>query len=208
VSLYFAISSSELTVASGNFLREIFGHLLDQSNTNFRSDAERTAVKKLFETAATRMAPLLAGFLIAFYMLMLSGNATIMQGLLNRAGFSLRPSPSYITMELPYWLSGALAAAVISAMLPGSIGVLGQNAVMILAIPFLLLGLTVIHTLSRRSPNPRMVLVAFYFALFLFVGLINISLPALALLVLLGIAEQWISLRKRFSGPSANQEDE
>ena len=53
-----------------------------------------------------------------------------------------------------------------------------------------------------------MVLVAIYFALFLFVALVNFSLPILALLVLLGIAEQWTSLRQRFAAPGTNKEDE
>jgi hypothetical protein len=208
VAIYFAFSNNALETASGNFLREIFAQILDQSNANFRSDADRTLVKTLLETAVNRMAPMLAGFLLSIYLLMLIGNATITQSILNRAGISLRPSPSYVTMDLPRWISGALAAALVAAVLPGTIGILGQNAVLILSIPFLLLGLTVIHTLSRRTPNPKMVLAAIYFALFLFVVLVNISLPVLALLVLLGIAEQWFSLRKRFSAPGANQEDE
>ena len=190
------------------FARNHITQILDQSDANYRSNADRTLVKKLLEVATIRMAPLLAGFLLSIYLLMLIANATIMQGILNRAGLSRRPSPSYVTMELPRWLSGALAAAVVVAVLPGTIGILGQNAVLVLSIPFLLLGLTVIHTLSRRTPSPGMVLVAIYFALFLFAALINISLPILALLVLLGIAEQWTSLRQRIAAPGANQEDE
>ncbi len=208
LAIYFAFSSDALETVSRNFLREIFAQILDQSDANYRSDADRTLVKKLLEVATNRMAPLLAGFLLSIYLLMLIANATIMQGILNRAGLSRRPSPSYVTMELPRWLSGALAASVVIAVLPGTIGNLGQNAVVILSMPFLLLGLTVIHTLSRRTPNPSMVQVAFYFTLFLFVALINISFPILGLLVLLGIAEQWTSLRQRFAAPGANQEDE
>jgi len=208
IAIYFAFSSDTLVTASRNFLVEVFTPVLDQPNANFRSDAERTLIKKLFVVLINRMAPLLAGILLSIYFLMLIANATIMQGILNRAGLALRPSPSYIAIELPRWLSGALAAAVVAAFLPGTIGILGQNAALVLSIPFLLLGLTVIHTLSRRTPNPRMVLVAIYFALFLFVALVNISLPVLPLLVLLGIAEQWISLRRRFAAPGANQEDE
>jgi len=208
VAVYFAFSSNELETVSRMFLREMFGQIVDQSGAKFPSDTDRTVVKKILEAAANRLAPLLAGFLISVYLLLLIVNAAITQGILNQAGFSRRPSPSYVTMELPRWLSGALAGAAIVAILPGAIGVLGQNAVLILLIPFLLLGLTVIHTLSRRTPNPRMVLVAVYFALFLSIALINLSLPILALLVLLGIAEQWTSLRRRLAGPGANQEDE
>jgi hypothetical protein len=208
VAVYFGFSDDSMEAVSRNYLREIFSQILNQSDANFRSDTERKLVKNIMTVATARMAPLFAGFLISIYLLMVIANATITQGILHRAGLSLRPSPSYIELELPRWLSGILAAALILAFLPGTIGTLGQNALMITSIPFLLLGLTVIHTLSRRTPNPGLVLVAIYFALFLFLILINISMPILTLLILLGIAEQWISLRRRVVPPGANQEDE
>lgn len=208
IAVYFAFSGDTMTAVSENYLRQFFAQILDQSDANFRSDAERIRVKTFLAETTIGMAPLFVGFLLSVYLLMLIANATIMQSILNRAGLSRRPSPSYVTMDLPRWLSGALAAAVIVAVLPGMIGVLGQNAVMVISMPFLLLGLTVIHTLSRRTPNPGMVLVAIYFALFLFGALVKFSLPILALLILLGIAEQWTSLRQRFVAPGPNQEDE
>jgi hypothetical protein len=208
IAAYFAISSDELEMVSRNYLQEFFAQLLQQSDASFRSDTERTLVIRIFEAATIQMAPLLSGLFLSVYLLLSIVNATITQGILNRAGLSLRPSPSYVTMELPRWLSGALAAALAMTILPGAVGVLGQNAVMVLSIPFLLLGLTVIHTISRRSPNPGKVLVAIYFALFLLVVLVNFSLPILALLILLGIVEQWTSLRQRFAAPGTNQEDE
>ena len=208
IAIYFAFSSDTMEAVSRNYLREIFTQVLNHLDTSSRSDEERTFVKKIVMLATVQMASLFAGFLISVYLLILIVNATITQGILNQAGLSLRPSPSYVTLALPKWLSGALAVAMVLAVLPGTFGVLGKNAVMVVSIPFLLLGLTVIHTLSRRTPNPSMVQVAFYFALFLFVALVNISFPILALLVLLGIAEQWTSLRQRFAAPGANQEDE
>ncbi len=208
IAIYFAISTDTMEAVSRNYLREIFGQILDQSDANFRSDEERTLVKNVFAVAIDRMAPLLVGFLLSTHLLILTIFAAFTQGILNQVGLARRPSPSYIAMELPKWLSGALAAAVVVAVLPGTVGVLGQIAIMVVSIPFLLLGLTVIHTLSRRTPNPGLVLVAIYFALFLFFVLVNISLPIMALLILLGIAEQWTSLRQRFVAPGTNQEDE
>ena len=208
IGVYFAFSSSTLEGVSRGFLKDLFDQILNHSNTNFRSDADKTAVKNLFDIASDRLAPLLAGYLISFYLLVLVAISTLTQSLLGKAGLSRRPAPSYINLKLPRWLTGAFVACLLVTVLPNAIGILGQNAVLILSIPFLLLGLTVIHTLSRRSPNPGMVLVAIYFALFLFVALINLSLPVLALLVLLGIAEQWTSLRRRLAAPGVNQEDE
>lgn len=208
ITLYFAFSSNALEAVSRNFLNEVFGQFIEQSDVKFRSDADKTLVQNFLTALATQMAPLLAGLLLSIYLLILIANATITQGILNRAKMSLRPSPSYVTMELPKWLGIGLAIAIVVAILPGALGVLGKNAALLLATPFLLLGLTVIHTLSRRTPNPRMVLVAIYFALFLLVALIGASMPVIGLLTLLGIAEQWTSLRQRFAAPGANKEDE
>jgi len=52
------------------------------------------------------------------------------------------------------------------------------------------------------------VLSAFYIGLFLVGVLIGLAIPIMALMVLLGIGEQWFSLRQRFAAPGANQEDE
>ena len=208
VAIFIAMMGSSLETVSRSYLTEFFAQLMAQSEVNFRSDADKELVKSVFDVTTNQLAPLLVGYLIAVYLLVVIGIAAITQRILGRGGLSLRPALPYITLELPRWLIAAFAVAVIIAILPGTIGVLGRNAVLILSIPFLLLGLTVIHTLSRRTPNPGMVLVAIYFALFLLVALFKISLPIMALLVLLGITEQWSSLRQRLTAPDADKEDE
>ena len=51
-------------------------------------------------------------------------------------------------------------------------------------------------------------LAAFYLGMFLIGALLGLAIPLLALITLLGIVEQWIALRRRFSASGANQEDE
>jgi len=141
-------------------------------------------------------------------LLILIPNATIAQGILKRIGHSLRPSPAYTAISLPRWTSGALAIAVALTFLPGTLGGFGANAAFVLSTPFFLLGLTVIHTLSRRASKPGSVLAAIYIALFLLGVLLGMAVPLVGVIVLLGIGEQWISLRQRLTAGGANQEDE
>jgi hypothetical protein len=208
IVLFFALSGASLETVSRNYLQEIFAQFTEMSKSDSLSDADQALVTNRLELTARLLAPLLAGYWISFHLLLLIAIATLTQRILNRAGLAHRPTPSYITMELPQWLSVAMAVAIIALILPGTFSILGQNTLMILSIPFILLGLTVIHTLSRRNPNPQMVLAAVYFALFLLSALFNLSLPILALLMILGIVEQWASLRRRLTAPGANQEDE
>ena len=83
-----------------------------------------------------------------------------------------------------------------------------MNAALVVATPFLLLGLAVIHTLSRRASKPGSVLAVVYIALFLLGILLGLAVILLGAIALLGMLEQWISLRRRFAAGGANQEDE
>lgn len=205
IAIYLATSGHTLETISRDVLLKIATLFTNNADIQYQSAEHRAAAMKLWEESAYQTARVLAGITFSIILLKIVALATAAQGLLNRAGAALRPSPAYVALELPRWLAGALAAALVIALLPGGLGSFGRNAALFLSTPFFLLGLTVIHTLSRRSLKPGSVMSAFYMGLFLVAVLIK---PALALLVLLGIGEQWISLRQRFAAPGANQEDE
>lgn len=205
VALFFAMQGHTLETVSRDLLLKISTLFTDGTNIRYQSAEHRAAAKQLWEDSARQTATILAGLTFSVILLKLVAIATATQGMLNKSGMALRPSPSYTALELPRWLAGLFAVTVAASLLPGALGSFGRNAALFLSTPFFLLGLTVIHTLSRRSLKPGSVLSAFYMGLFLAAVLIK---PALALLVLLGIGEQWLSLRRRLMGPSANQEDE
>ena len=143
-----------------------------------------------------------AGMMLSVWLLITLVDTVLAQNLLARAGKSLRPTPSYSQIDLPRWLEFAFLIAIIAAFLPGTIGMLGRNASPLLSTPFFLLGLAVIHTLSRRIAARGAVLVALYFLLALVSWLS-------AVVVLVGLVEQWTSLRQRFSAPgNGTQENE
>lgn len=205
VAVYFASNGYSLETIAREHLLNIVTVLANSADVQYKSAEDRALVGKIWGDAAHQAAKFLAGYVFSIILLKLIAIATITQGILNRNGISLRPSPSYVSLELPRWLTGMLAIALGIAILPGSLGSFGLNATLFLSTPFFLLGLTVIHTLSRHSLKPGSVLSAFYMGLFLVSVMFK---PALALLVILGIGEQWFSLRQRFAAPGANQEDE
>lgn len=142
------------------------------------------------------------GMVLSVWLLITLVDTVLAQNLLARAGKSLRPTPAYSQIELPRWLEFAFLIAIIAAFLPGTLGMLGRNASPLLSTPFFLLGLAVIHTLSRRIAARGAVLVALYFLLALVSWLS-------AVVVLVGLVEQWTSLRQRFSAQgNGTQENE
>ena len=205
---YFYMSGNTLDAISRDFLQKIAAAISESGEFQFQNETDKVKFKNIFSQSANFMAPYFAGFILSITLLKMVAISTLTQGILKGAGVAIRPSPSYVELNLPKWLTVALALAIGASMLPGTIGSYGHNATLFLSIPFLLLGLTVIHTISRRTPNPRMILVTVYIALFLFSTGMGKSVPILAFIVLLGLLEQWLSLRRRIAPPDANQEDD
>jgi len=150
---------------------------------------------------AEAVAPFIPGWLISAWLVVFVVNGAVAQGLLTRIGQAGRPTPPYAAVELPFWLAAVLAAALLLSLLPGALGRFGQNALPVLSTPFLLCGLAVIHTLSRRLPGRGAVLAAVYLMLVL-LGWLSL------LLAVLGLAEQWLGLRRRFGNSGGKPEGE
>tara|TARA_Y100001936_G_C16080649_1_gene677521 strand:+ start:2491 stop:3426 length:936 start_codon:yes stop_codon:yes gene_type:complete len=146
------------------------------------------------------MAKYLPGMLLSVWLLITIINATLAQNILCRFGYAIRPRPSYSNFNLPGWMSIALAISILLSLIPGLLGDIGRNAAPLLSTPFFLLGLAVIHNLSHRVALRGAVLVGVYILLII-VGWLS------AIVVLLGVLEQWVSLRKRYSIQGGNQEN-
>jgi hypothetical protein len=160
----------------------------------------------LSETQAQDAAHGLAGIVLGMSalggMLWIVVNGTLAQSLLVRFARNMRPTPDYAALELPAWLGPALAAdAALAALVPGTVGLVAQNLLFVLALPYFLLGLAVIHTLARRLATRGMVLVLVY-GLLIFMGWAALMVAAL------GLLEQWGQLRRRFGPAGPGQEDE
>lgn len=145
------------------------------------------------ERVVNMMTPILPGFVAASWFVMTAINATLAQGLLARFGRNIRPSPDIVSMEFPNWFPiAAAAAALVGFLLPGALGFFGTNLAIILILPFFFMGLAVVHALCRGKSAGAFMLVTFYVIL-IFFGWLVIIVAAL------GLIEQWIGLRRRFT---------
>ena len=142
----------------------------------------------------------LPGTIIVMWLLTACMSAVLAQASLVRAGHARRPTPRYAVLDLPRWTGVALALAILLTLLPGQAGTLGRNGLLVLSLPFFLLGLATIHTLSQRLAGRGLLLGLVYVLVTLLVW------PAL-FVVILGIIEQWLLLRRRFAPPGTGRED-
>ena len=143
-----------------------------------------------------RMARTLPAMMAWVWMGITALNAVIAQNVAQKGNKALRPTPGYGRIEAPGWLAYALAVAVVLGLVgPDRLDYLGANAAAIFALPFFLVGLAVAHAFARRSSRRVLVLAVFYIALILLGDIAMFAVSAL------GLAEQFIHLRRRWAGP-------
>jgi len=135
---------------------------------------------------------LFPGLMAASWLVMVVLNAVIAQALAVRMGWNRRPSVALSELELPGWLWPAIGLAALLAVIgDGGLGFLGRALLIVLAVPYVFLGLAVIHALARRWSHRRLALGLFYATVMLF------GWPLLAVL-LLGFVEDWAHVRQRY----------
>jgi hypothetical protein len=133
---------------------------------------------------ANLLAMIMPGLVAASWMAMTLINGVLAQGLLARFGANWRPSPSLRALSLPRWFPVLPVFAAVATALGATIGFIGINMMIVLALPFCLAGLAVLHTIAHRFSRPAILLVSFYVAaglfgwplmLITFLGLIDAS---------------------------------
>ena len=135
---------------------------------------------------------ILPGIVATSWMVMTATNGSLAQGLLARFGASWRPSPDLAALGLPMWIPVLLASAAGATLLGETARFLGVNVLIVLAVPFCLAGLAVLHTVARRFPRPAVTLVTFY----LLAGFLGWPL---LLIAVLGLLDSPLGLRRRFA---------
>ncbi|NQV82632.1 MAG: DUF2232 domain-containing protein [Rhodospirillales bacterium] len=142
------------------------------------------------------MVPMFPGAIGISWLVMTILNAAVAQNVLVKLKKAIRPTPAYVDLQLPQWMSWPLIAAAAIALLgPGEIEYTGRNLAMILSLPFFLLGLSVAHTWVRGRPGARMMLVAMYLVM-VFSGWATLIVAAV------GLVELWSGLRHRMAMPT------
>jgi len=135
----------------------------------------------------------LLGFFVALWLVIFAGNGILAHGAVGWFGGGLAPAPAMASIALPRVVSIGFAAALVAAIAgSGEIAFVGINLAEILAMPLMFGGLGVVHAALARNPARAVWLTVFY-AVFLGIGL------TIAVIVALGVIEQWVGLRQRFA---------
>lgn len=134
---------------------------------------------------------LFPGLMATSWLVMIVLNGILAQALAARFGWNRRPTPDLALIELPSWLWPAVGVTGLMALIgDGGWGFLGRSLLIVFVVPYVFLGLAVIHALVRRLSHATWALVAVYGAL------VVLGWPILAVL-LLGFVEDWAHLRRR-----------
>jgi uncharacterized protein YybS (DUF2232 family) len=143
------------------------------------------------------MVPMFPGAIGISWLVMTIFNAVMAQNILVKMKKAIRPTPAFVELQLPQWISWPLVAACALALLgAGEMEYTGRNLAMILSLPLFFLGLAVVHTWARGVKSGSwMVLVAFYLVLIL-------SGWATLLVAGIGLIELWSGLRHRMAKPT------
>jgi hypothetical protein len=138
------------------------------------------------------LARIIPGVVAGSWMAMTASAAVLAQGVLARFGVSWRPSPDLAALTLPIWVPLLFGVSAAAAAVGGTARFLSINVLIVLAIPFCLAGLAVLHTAVRRLQRPQVPLVTFYVLAGLF------GWPLLVIAVL-GLLDALFGLRRRFA---------
>lgn len=150
------------------------------------------------DTTVDILAPLAPGVAGAMWMIVMVINGSLAQNALVRARRNLRPATDLAMFQLPGWMPAAVVgAAAAAAAFGGDVGYAATNLVLVALVPYFLVGVAVIHVISRPWAARNVLLTLFYAFLFVF------GWPASLLLMVLGLLEHWLNLRLRRSGGSS-----
>lgn len=122
------------------------------------------------------------------------GNLWLAAHVALKSGRLVRPWPDLSSLRLPGLATIAFAAATLATLLPGYPGLIASGFASALATAFLLVGLAVIHSVSRGNRFRPALLTAVYLAPLLLQQLGGLVLLAITLI---GIAEPFSPVRRK-----------
>lgn len=104
-----------------------------------------------------------------------------------------RPWPDFSTMAYPHYLGLGLFASLLISLAPGLLGILATSFIGAFVIAYLLMGLVIIHTITRGARYQILMLILLYAGIFL-IGWVGL------LVALIGLSDPVLGLRERFAG--------
>jgi hypothetical protein len=143
---------------------------------------------------------ILPGLGAGAWVLIVTGNAWLAQGLLARGNHNLRPTPRILDYSLPRALTIAVAlSAGAGLVFPDVVGFAGKNLCLILTMPFVFAGIALLHAVALKTGARRGAVVGLYAALAM--AIVVFSWLAILALAAIGFVDQIAGLRGRFQLP-------
>jgi hypothetical protein len=147
------------------------------------------------EQMAAVLERFLPGMLACAWFMTIGLNAAIAQTVLRQFDKAALPTADIAMLSVPRWMSIALFGLLVTAYLPGGIGYVGTNVVMVVLMLFFLSGLGAIHAIARPNPNGSVWLAGVYVLLLLF------NWVAASVVVLVGMLDMVFEFRRRAGSP-------
>lgn len=144
-----------------------------------------------FLQAVAALVPAMAA---SMWLVMTMLNMLLAQLIVDRSGRALRPTPDPGAISYPQIFNIAFPVALVMGFLPGEMGYAAASVSAVLFVPYFLLGLAVIHAISRGWQARTLVLVLLYVSIVLFGWVI-------LLVGILGVVDAWAGLRDRQQPP-------
>ena len=139
-----------------------------------------------------RMVPFFPAIIFLSWLLMIIINTVVSQAILVKAGINLKPAFQYSKIKAPEWIYWIFAASGLLILIgPNSLEYVSRNLTAIILIPFLFIGLSVVHTAARTFRSPSLILFPLYF-------FIIISSWPTFIAILVGFFEKWTKIRQKF----------
>jgi uncharacterized protein YybS (DUF2232 family) len=178
--IIFLDKPSDVALAVETFLKKIIAYN--------RPDAIITTNDQIL---VERVVPVFPVIVVSSWLLMAFINAVVAQAILIKAGINIKAAFSYSRINVPEWLYWALSGSVASILFGSeNIEYIGRNLSLVFLIPFLFIGLSVIHKIANQFRSPTLVLITFYV-------LMVISSWPTYMAVMLGFFEKWTNFRKK-----------
>ena len=178
----FAVACTAIVAGGGGGIHEAVHDLMSRAMTMAAPGLDPAQRDIVIDA----ISPLFVGLSGASWQLMIVVNAVVAETMLARRGLALRAKPHWGLLAVPDWLSWPLAAAAAVGLLAnGDAAYLARNLVIVLALPYFLVGLAIVHHQSRSLPARPLLLSALYLALGLFGAVVA------TLIAGLGMIWQW-----------------
>lgn len=159
-------------------------HVLDQIRAQFEAGGGPLKAEDVESLAGF----VLPGLLGVSLLVVLGANYFGGYYLSRKAGIGIRPVLGLKEIEVPEFVALALLVCVAATFFGGESLFVGGSLAAILFVPFVLVGLSVVHTLTQGQSAQMLFLLAFY-AVFFLIG------PVIFMVGGLGLAEQWLNIR-------------